>query len=409
MTPIFVCGAEAGATVATPGHWDTLVGTGVPTIETTIIAPGGGAASFKWVSNAAQAYLAHTLAQTTVAARFYFYFGVLPTGLTATIANFVNANGSGNVRVGTGGQVAVTIGTNSANIGSPVSAGAWHYVDVKVDCSGTTAYIYGKLDSGTEASTSIAQTSANITSFRQGWSTAPTTGTLYIDHIMLSAMADYPIGPGAVLGYRPTKDGTHTATSTHIVKGTTATPVGAAITSATTDAYQWADAATISTTGTFINQQTILATEYVELGFGIIALVPQAVEVLVALSAGSTAADTQKSVLWDGVTAVDMYALATIGVAHPTLQYKRAIYAASMSGAWTAALFNALKFRWGYSTDATPNAYLDNVVLEVAIGPAPTLQTRRSSAWVAGVVRVRRGGAWVSPTQVKVRRSGGWS
>lgn len=367
MAGLFVCGAECGATAVCAGHWDTLAGTGL-TLETTIIEPGGGANSYKWIANAAQAYLGHTVAQTTLADRFYFYFGTLPNA-TASIAQYVNANGSAFVKVGTAGQVSILMGAGSAaNVGSAIATGAWHYVDVKIDTSGPTATMSAKLDGGTEASSSVAQVSANITSIRRGFPGAPTTGTVYIDQGYASAFADYPIGPGAVAGYRPISDGTHTATGTNIVKGTTATPVGAAITNATTDAYQWVDDATISSTGDFWNQQTV-ATEYVEVGFGTIAVAPLAVEVLVALSAASTAAGTQKSVLWDGVTAVDMYALSTIGVAHPTLLYKRAIYTVSMSGAWTAALFNALHFRWGYSGDATPDMYLDNVVLEVAYVP----------------------------------------
>jgi hypothetical protein len=366
MGAIFVCGGECGATAVCAGHWDTLTST-APALETSIIEPGGGATSYKWVGTGVNHSLSHTIAQTTVAARVYFRFDTFPAGGTTFFQLYQSADGGGMVK-SNGSKLYIRMGASAADVtvSSTLTTGGWHYLDVKLDASGTTTYLYARLDGGTEVSDSLVKVSANVTAIRHGFMGSTATGTVYIDQILVAAAADYPLGPGAVGGYRPTSDGTHTATGTNLCKGTTAVPVGTAITSATTDAWQWADAATISTTGSFWRQSVISAAQYVEVGFGTIAVAPLAVEVLVSLSASAATANTQKAVLWDGVTAVDMYALATVGASHPTLAYKRAIYTASMSGAWTAALFNALHFRWGYSTDVTPFPYLDNVVLEVA-------------------------------------------
>lgn len=367
MAYLWCCGAEGcqAGTIAPTGHWNSKNGT--CSTETSIVRLGTGSLKITAAAGVSNIAATYTAGGTALVIRGYFRYESVPASVN--LCTFLTAAG-GPITVALSGTSTVTLtaGT-SVDSGIVPVAGVWYRLDVSMDIQAnpwvTTWAINGKAQ--TPASNAVAASTHNSSGWRFG-DTSSKTQTLYWDDMVVSdSLADYPIGDGFVVGYWPTSDGTHTATSTHIVKGTTATPVGTAITSATTDAYQWVDGPTIDDTADFWNQQTVAATEYAEVNFtdSIYGRPPHCITTLVSLSAAGTGALTQKAVLYDGTTATDMYVLGTIGVSHPTLIYSGKRWGAPPSGgAWTTTLFNALRARWGFSDDATPDAYVDNILIE---------------------------------------------
>lgn len=369
MTPVLICGFECGALAA---QWSAN-GT-APTVQTTIARNGGKAA--RVTTTSAQSYYVFTGNQfigNVAVVRLYYYAVSLPGTTLASV--FAAANGgSVDCQVGynsSTGKFTIGPGSGTKQDGTTTAvAGQWYRFDIRVNGTADPWSIDWQIDGvdqGHYNATAIVQTFGGPA---LGPVAASTVDHVIDDVICSGTSGDYPIGDGTVVGYWPTSDGTHTSTSTNIVKGTTATPVGTAITSATTDAWQWVDGTTISDTADFWNQQTASSLQYVEVKFNTVGIfdIPRGVESLVALSAATNAANTQKAQLYDGTTATDIYASSTVGVQHPTLTYQRKCWAAAPSAAWTNALFNLLRVRWGFSGDATPDAYCDNIVLEAEFG-----------------------------------------
>ena len=178
-----------------------------------------------------------------------------------------------------------------------------------------------------------------------------------------------------MLSFVPDADGTHTATTTTIVKGTIATPVGANVAGAT-DVFNWVNARPIlggATDNTrLVNQQTAGTTLYAEEDFEATteALPPRAVEVLTADRQASTASGGFSTKLNDNGTEdviITRSAAGVISDRYVTKQYATMVG----GGAWTLARFNALKARFGYSGDATPDQYWRGIMIEAEFAEYP--------------------------------------
>lgn len=263
--------------------------------------------------------------------------------------------------------------------GVTLSAG-WHYVDVKVNVVANPWTIDVQVDGTplTQLTRALAADTLLIMDVGNRLNAA-TTCDIYCDDLIVSlTAADYPIGAGYVNHFVTTSDGTHTATLTHIVKGTLATPVGVAITSATTDAFKWESGVPLlggSTDNTMlINQQTLLTTEYVELVFGPApgistpTVAPRAVEVITADRQATTATGSFATKLNDNGT--ENAIITRTSVAGSTVdRFVTKQYAlAPTGGAWTvsagAGNFNNIRARFGYSGDATPDQYWRGIMIE---------------------------------------------
>jgi hypothetical protein len=115
-----------------------------------------------------------------------------------------------------------------------------------------------------------------------------------------------------------------------------------------------------------VNQQTIAATEYAEVNFADTVEVnaPRAVEVLTADRQATTAAGLFQTKLNDNGTE-DAIANRGNVAGVITDRYISKQYATMVGGgAWTLARFNALKARFGYSSDATPDQYWRGIMIE---------------------------------------------
>lgn len=373
------CGFECafGTNSGTP-H---LVNNGGTAFDTSIVDPAGGSRSIRCHATASStdfATMRLPAGSTSNVATISFYIASNPT-TDCIVAGFYDGSGTcgglayksadGKCYVFCGGAT-ITFGTT----GTTVSTGAWHTLDISVDSSSTTWVVSCAVDGTTvEASVSFSGrgvSSISLFRFADGFTPAKTYDMYFDNAAFSTTAADYPLGARKVLGFVAASDGTHTATTTHIVKGTTGTPVGTAITSATTDAFNWLNGHPTggATDGTrLINQQTAASTEYVEFGIEQTteANAPEIVVAQVIYFAAGTQAATASYKLVDNGTE-DVIKSLTAGVNTDVAAYK--IYTTMPSGgsAWTLARFKAIKFRFGYSSDATPDMYVRGFVVEAS-------------------------------------------
>ena len=278
--------------------------------------------------------------------------------------------------------------TVTASDGISVVTGQWYVVDVKIDTSNNPWTVDFKVDgvAGTQhtKATAAADTATAIFGHDLGGQTR-TLDFYYDDHVYSQTSGDYPIGDGYVNHFIPTSDGTHTCTSTNIVKGTTGSPTaGPAITSSTTDAYTYVNGVPLlggETDNTrLINQQTN-ETAYVEVKFGPASgistptVAPRAVEVISADREAGTQTGNFITRLNDNGTTGDVVNRGTVaGVTSD--RYGRAHFATPPTGgSWNAGssgsgAFNNLKARFGYSSDANPDQYWRGIMIEAEFAPA---------------------------------------
>lgn len=369
-TPVFTCGFECGVS----GSHFTLVGGSF-----TTSSPITGERSYLSNPSAGEA-LAYA-SQGGVGMfvfRFKVNFTTLPNA-DVSVCNIGNRGGAyfktSDSKIYAGacptGAAPIVFGTT----GVAVTTGVTYYIDVRSDTTANPWLVDVQVN-GTACSQFSSATAAVTTAqfIRIGFETNSSTASALFDDVILSyTSADYPIGDGQVLSYVPASDGTHTSTGTNIVKGTTGTPVGAAITSATTDAFNWVDARPIGGGATnatrLINQQTLLTTQYAEVAIEQTATdAPRAVEVLVVDRQAATTVGGFSTKLNDNGTEDVIITRSAAGVT--TDRYVTKQYATMVGGgAWTLARFKGLKIRFGYSGDATPDQYWRGAMIEAEFAP----------------------------------------
>jgi hypothetical protein len=358
ITPVFCCGFECGLTNT---HWLLSSAT------FTTSSPLSGARSLLCNGQQTAATVLDYGAGLYVI-RFRIRFDTLPTFTNSIcISVFTLAGAYFNATDGK-----IYAGTDSVTFGATgvsVSAGIIYYIDLRIDTTVNPRLVDVSVN-GTacgQASASVAaQTSAQ--KMRLGFSTVGPIGT-FDDFVLSTTSADYPIGDGKVLSFVPNADGTHTCTTTTIVKGTAATPVGANV-AGNTDAFNWVNARPIGGGATdatrLINQQTAGATLYAEVQFEDTVEVnpPRAVEVLVVDQQATTAVGDMHIKLNDnGTENVILDRTAVAGVITDRFTTKQ--YATMVGGGtWTLARFNGLRARFGYSSDATPDQYWRGIMIE---------------------------------------------
>jgi len=383
-TAVACCGFECGVSVVGGGggttlpHWG-FVGAGVTFDTSTVINglrslrvnPSGAAVYALWNRN---------ITGTVAVMRFYVNIASAPTStncflggvlFTSTAAGIGYKPSDGKVYLATSSGSSVTL----VGTGLSVTTGV-HLIDIRVNAGANPWIIDAQIDGTPLTQQSVALVAGSSFSPVCGSPFASATFDIYYDDMAASATSgDYPIGAGKVLGFVPASDGTHTSTSTHITKGTAATPVGAAITSATTDAFNWVNGRPLGGGATdatrLINQQTA-AVEYVEVGIEQTSETtgPRAVEVLVVhQQAGTQACDSTIKVNDNG-TENTVFAQSGSGVVTDRYATKQYAVMPADSAAWTLARFKALKLRFGYASDATPDVYWRGAIVEAEFAVA---------------------------------------
>lgn len=406
-TPVFCCGFECGVLGSTDigQHWRTA-GTSTPTISTSTFRSGARSIRFNPTAQTSRLLLTTsggTLSSNKWIGRFYVRFATLPNTTCDLFFNgedgvFFNASDN---KIYAGYDVSgITLGAT----GVSVTTGQWYRIDFKIDSSTSPHLTDVQVDGVACGQASSVSGGASFNSVIFGVSRATTTGDIFFDDVLISfTLADYPLGAGNVDHFVATSDGTHTSTSTNIVKGTVAAPTGGgAITSATTDAFNWVNGVPLlggATDNTrLINQQTASSAQYVEVKLGPASGIstptagPRAVEVITADRQASTATCDFITKLNDNGTENSIIARGVVA-GSTTDRYARKHYAtAPTGGAWTVAAgagnFNNLKARFGYSSDATPDVYWRGIMVEAefaVIGTNSTLTADAGSYALSGV------------------------
>lgn len=384
VTPVFCCGFECGQAGGAAGTVLHLVSSGgTITNQTAIVNAGGSIRAARYNVSSSSAYHQHDLTATRFfVSRFYVYFTTLPSGNTylneafpssTEIGAFFNQSDS-KIYAARGAPGSATKGAT----GVAVTTGVWYRIDLFVNTNANPWTCDVKVNGTACGQASNAVAAADMTATYLGMVNTNTSGDLYIDDLVYSAtLADYPIGAGKVLGFVPNADGTHTFTTTIGVRGTLAAPTAGGNIAGSTDSYLWLNNRPMpggATDGTFLwNHQTTGATLYGEVLFEDASEIPRGVEVLVALRDASTATGDRTAKLNDNGTEDTIYASGVIaGITSDYYRRKHYALAPSTGTPWTLSLFNGVRFRFGYSNDATPDHYCRGVMIEAEFGVAST-------------------------------------
>lgn len=377
MTPVFCCGAECGASGQ---HW-TIAGTA--SFSTSTVR--SGARSFRINPTSSVGSFVHTLPSANkFVVRAYVYFATLPSWEVPLISIDIGGVKTGiffNPFASPGGNnIALGSTSSSGGVSFTVVTGQWYMFEMSLDASSNPWHLIGKVNGTDLIGQDAAIAASTGTDIYLGPPAGITNSTsdFFIDDVVVSqTLADYPIGAGYVNHFVPTSDGTHTATTTTIVKGTIATPVGANVAGAT-DVFNWVNAVPLlggATDNTrLVNQQSNGTTLYAEVVFGPApgistpSRAPRAVEVITAdRQAATTTGDfttklndngTESSIIARGVVAGSL-----------TDRYATKQYASPPgAGAWTvvsgAGNFNNIRARFGYASDANPDQYWRGIMIE---------------------------------------------
>lgn len=386
-TPVFCCGFECG--VATSAAHFTISGTA--SFSTSTVRSGARsmrinptAANFSSVQNTSNA------GGTVGVLRWYVYFASLP--LTSTII------GGWDISAQTEG-----VGFNSVdsklypctdNAGVPtfgstgftVTTGVWYLIDLRINVVANPHTIDVQVNGTSLTQLTRAVAASALSNINIGFPhTVVVTADMFVDDVWLSkTSADFPYGAGFVNHFIPTSDGTHTATTTTIVKGTIAAPTGGGNVAGATDVFNWVNGVPLlggATDNTrLVNQQTTGTTLYAEEIFGpapgisIPTAAPRAVEVITVDRQATTATGSFETKLNDNGTENAIITRSVVA-GSTTDRYARKHYAtAPTGGAWTvvsgAGNFNNIRARFGYSGDANPDQYWRGIMIEAEFAPA---------------------------------------
>jgi len=372
-TPVFCCGFECGQAGSAGQHWALAAGL---SFDTTIKRNGNRSLKGLNVGDSFSATAGITFSNNILVGRFYVYIVSMPVGddlrLARTGANILGillkSDGKIYSESTVPGSTPVTVTTNR-----------WYRIDFKFDMSNNPWTCEVLVDGVSCGQGTRAVAGNTFTQFFLNENNGGGNHEVYYDDLILSTTsADFPIGNGTVRHFVPTSDGTHTATTTTIVKGTIAAPTGGGNVAGSTDVFNRVNGVPLlggASDNTFlVNQQTAGAGLYAEVVFGPAPNVPtprvppRAVEVITADREATTAAGDFTTKLNDNGTENSIIARGVVaGVI--TDRYARKHYAlAPTGGAWTivsgAGNFNNIRARFGYSSDATPDQYWRGIMIE---------------------------------------------
>jgi hypothetical protein len=349
---------------------------GVP----TNIAGGRNGRGMQVACSASSVYFSRNFPGTNPTASvvsFYIKFTVLPT-VDSVLFVFIPGSGTGGrlwFKQSTGKfHLAISATANGTDVGpAGITTGVWYRVDLKFTNNANPWTLNGSIDGGADVGVTLGAAAGNFESWRFGADLASTYTAQYDDFVASSTTADYPMGAHKVLPLQVNGDGTHSTGGAGFFDKTG----GADIIDTTTDAWQqiddWITGVNDGAT-TQILQIQLQATRYTEHTFedtaeatiwGAVAAIASAV--------GSTTANniTFRIVNAAGATVVDLFSGdPSISVA---THYAQKFLAANP----TSTTVNGYKFRFGFSSDSTPNASVTAALLQIAVpeaGGAPANQ-----------------------------------
>lgn len=270
-------------------------------------------------------------------------------------------------------------GTEQLSAGT-VAADTWYAIDLRLSSPSTAWTADWQIDGADQAQATVTATATTaVAALSLGWLAATTATVRYDDVVFSRTGGHYPLGDFRIYPLKPDPAGTLTVTTaanfqTFTANGTMAAWNAAAALAAIDDLPP-----TIGASADGIAQITAAATDYVEIpmetydaaGNG---AAVRAVRMYAAgWGAGSPAAATLGFRAWNGTVETTL-----IAAADPTFTNSTTVpgWAAKMykpAGGWTQAQLDALAFRVGFSSDATPDIGIHSIMAEVAVRVATTI------------------------------------
>lgn len=371
MARIFACGFDHQLNVpaVNGGGNHPFVNKSAPngSPSTGVIDPDGGTTSWDiLLTNAFYNDFSPVALGTVTTGRYRFRLDTIPAATMVLLKN-TNANGNLIIQITSAGQLQVKAGAGAAaNFGSAIAANTWYRIDFCADASTGTASMKAQLDGSGEGTSTNAQASASFTTCSIGSDVVQTGVHHYYDNAVLdNAAAVYPIGKGYVIATvrSGNTSGTHNQTA-----GDLQNDAGTNITDGDGSGAKINEALPADTT-TYIKQIVVRTTTYYENIFDASAVTaaPKSVMAVAIATTSSTPNPSNfKAQLYDGTTATDLLALSTqkgLG----TRGVAGFFATAPSGGAWTVALLQSCRGRYGFSTttDATTYSRLTNFVLEL--------------------------------------------
>lgn len=393
MALSFCCGAECevmavGAATPTGNarHWSTW-DAAVTNVATTVRT---GSRAFQHAPSAATGRLYHPLpaSQTDMALRAYLRFSSLPT---ANAELFEGLTAAAN-RLGVGYRQSDSKLTATSNGGLQaggvtITTDVWYLVETIVSCVADPHTIDVYVDGMFVNSRTYTAAASTFSHFAVG-NVASNTMTMFSDDIAASwgISSQSRIGHGRIYGLTPNADGTHSFDDGDFIYNA----AGGNIATTATDVWQYCSEPLDTTVGNFVNHAAseVSSPDYVEVTLPNLPVSPTAVngvEIVAAYHSAGTSANNVGMKMNDGTNTADIHGLIDVSestILTPSWHQSTA----PDGGAWTETDVNNLRIRWGYSTDANPDAYLDGVRAEVdvTITSMPDRQPARRYAHLIG-------------------------
>ena len=251
--------------------------------------------------------------------------------------------------------------------GAAISANEWHRLDLRFYCGATTGTIDWAIDGAAQTQATGTITASTFSNIRLGDQYNALGVDLYIDDIAISGTSgDYPLGPGSVIGLRPTSDGSYSAVGTNTMEDNAGADIGAANTAfALLDDDPWANDATVD----YVRQATANNNAYAEVNFADATnSTINGVQAVLQYAAANADADTGACYILhanDSVAGTVWGNNATRADYSEATAFYKSVQLTAPAGGWTTAAVDGLKARIGHSNDVTPNPYWLALMLEV--------------------------------------------
>lgn len=360
MTTLIWCsGIEYGVnpTASGAGLWDEIGGS--PTASTTV--KHSGTYSLKINPSSGVAYVGRYYTAGIFVMVAYFYFSTLPNTTTDLMGVYGN-DGEFNAIIydsSDGKFHAASSAGGSDAVGPSVSTGVWYRIDTKSVFNSTTHTVDWKVNGAAQTQFTFAsRTNENAVAYYLGSSGSCSTN-YYIDDIAVSVTSgDFPIGPGVVYGISPSADGTHNA-GTNIMERQDGQDIGAVT------AYDLINSVPIGNTSTYIRQLDNGTGNYAEVQLADISANVHSVvgaHAVMAYYSASTSANSAQARVRDGAGAETT--IYNGDMSESSVFYK-SIQVTTPAAGWSTTTVNALRIRCGYASDANPDPYWVDFMVEV--------------------------------------------
>jgi Tfp pilus assembly protein PilX len=381
-TPIWMTGFESGVI---PNA--SITGGGVPggqgTTSTSVVRTGTYSAKVSPAGGGATIMVSTGVpwGQVTVVHEA-FQFAALPAADAVVTDLLANGNMRADLyyKASTGKWTVAMWPTNWTSrtevqgTASPV-AGQWQTFDFRYQEYVNPVVLDWSVDGVAQPQLTMATTATTVTtniSFGQLGITTTATYTGYFDDIMMSkTSSDYPLPDIRVKALKPNGMGTHnTPANYQQTVGATGNdpPIGGTSSAIAATSWQLLDEIPMTTSDDFIKEITTLSTSYIEIAFeDTTDTCVRGASLYAGIQSGAAQAN---NLALNSVTNGFNRQIFSGQPGSTLLRYVEGVASQSSTnvgaGPWTQAIVNGIVARFGMSTDASPNPYLQAIILEYA-------------------------------------------